>query len=240
MTRLPISGTIIKIDPGMASEVFSRVEKLKGLALEEKKVVEGALGKQEYSLFTTVDDMSKDELGYVLRISVDDIFPSYFRSGIDWARTTRKYRVRVYNEGFVMVDCSRRDLTQFIYPFEEKIMGLKDAFRMCAVNSDEIDKLINDPKMLEIRASLFTDFKLSSVSTGSLYGLKLETTKEFTDFKKRARLRTLMVRMSTPHGLMTMLITQDCGFVLYSKVPPDREAEIFESLVKAIALPMVE
>jgi hypothetical protein len=39
---------------------------------------------------------------------------------------------------------------------------------------------------------------------------------------------------------MTLLITQDCGFVLYSKVTPDKEAEIFEELVKVIAIPMIE
>jgi hypothetical protein len=49
-----------------------------------------------------------------------------------------------------------------------------------------------------------------------------------------------MVKMTTTHGLMTMLITQDCGFVLYSKVDPDKEAKIFEELVKAIVLPIIE
>jgi hypothetical protein len=138
-----------------------------------------------------------------------------------------------------LVDCSRKDLSYFVYPLEEKIVGMKDCFRMCAIKSDEFDRLLSDPKTIEVRASAFTEFKLSNVSTGTLYGLRLETTKEFADFKSRAKLRTLMVKTSTSFGLKTMLITQDCGFVLYSKVSPDKEAEIFKSLVKAIALPVI-
>jgi hypothetical protein len=237
---VPISGTIVKIDPGLVEDVRSRLDSLRDLKVKEERQVEGAQGVQKFDLLTTVDDIEQDGLGTVVKASMDGLISSRFRGGVDWARVTRSYRIRIFDEGFVLFDCSRRDFQQFIYPFEQKILGLKDAFRMCAISSDEFDRLVNDPKTIEVRASAFSDFQLSSVSTGSLYGFNLEKTKEFSDFKRRAELRTLMVKMTTAYGPMTMLITQDCGFVLYSKVVLGEEAKVFEELVKAIALPMID
>lgn len=236
-----MSGVIVRIDQVILPEILQTAVGLKGYSKVETKEVETVEGeKRKFRLFTSVDELTRDDFGIKISVSSDELLPFRHRFGVDWARNTRKFRLRIFNDGYVIFYAPKREVPSLVTIFERDIFQKRGMFRSCTIPPEEMKAVVDNPKLLEVRASRFRDFILSNVYAGSLHGFHLERTPEFADFKDRSKVKGLMVRMATTYGPITALLTEDCTFVLYSKVEPNLAENIFEGLTRSIVLPMIK